>query len=146
MLVVFFEGSGYGKTALVQAITAAAASISVTVMAKAVVLKCAPLINSVHDRNQEERRVFFVIVHYEPPKQMAQMFVDEWWQLPPVCSECAFSEVTGGPDGGDSHFKDESSALGVLKQSCGDSPNPNRYSRVMMRWWKEEGHDHGGTI
>jgi len=55
MLVVFFEGSEYGKTALVQAITAAAASISVTVMAKAVVLKRAPLINSVHDRNQEER-------------------------------------------------------------------------------------------
>jgi len=60
---------------------------------------------------------------------MAQMFVDEWWQLPPVCLECALSEVTGGPDGGgDSHFKDESSAPGVL-QSCGDSPNPNRYSK-----------------
>jgi hypothetical protein len=32
MLVVFIEGSGHGKTALIGAITAAAASIGVTVM------------------------------------------------------------------------------------------------------------------
>jgi hypothetical protein len=131
MLVVLLEGSGYGKTALVQAITAAAASISVTVMAKAVVLKRAPMIKSVHDRNQEEKRVLSVILHYEPPRQTAQMFVDEWWQLPPVRLEDVLSEVTrGGSDGGDSHFEDESNAPGVLQ--CSSDNRGDRSGNVSI--------------